>query len=170
MDGAINNWQFMKINVPLSSPADTSFVAHNIVHPSHGVVFIMDYSHSIKKVRNRIYNSGQSGTRHMESSSGQTLIWQLWWEAFAFNKTNPIAIHPKITYQHLRFDNFDQMRNRIAEEVLDRDMLQLMYEFRVSLGKQGIRLDPAIELLEQTSEILTSLEISVQYRMFVTSA
>ncbi|CAC5421052.1 unnamed protein product [Mytilus coruscus] len=46
------------------------------------------------------------------------------------------------------------MRNKLAEEVLDSDMLNLMIQYQKSLGTNGNKLDNSIELLKNTSQLI----------------
>jgi hypothetical protein len=43
------------------------------------------------------------------------------------------------------------MKNHLAEEVLNGEMLHLMKQYRESLGDVGFQLDATIELLECTT-------------------
>jgi len=49
------------------------------------------------------------------------------------------------------------MRNKLAEDVLDENMLILMKSFQTFLGTQGDELNDTIKLLEQTSTIIIIL-------------
>ena len=46
------------------------------------------------------------------------------------------------------------MRNHLAEEVLNKDMLNLMLEYKTSLAHQGEVLNGVIELLRNTSKMI----------------
>lgn len=46
------------------------------------------------------------------------------------------------------------MRNHLAEDVLNGEMLNLMKVYRKSLGESGARLDGAVRFLEQTSKLI----------------
>ena len=46
------------------------------------------------------------------------------------------------------------MRNHLAEQVLDSEMLNLMSEYRKSLGEKGACLEGATELLQKTSSLI----------------
>ena len=47
-----------------------------------------------------------------------------------------MRIHPKITDEHIFLTKPSKMRNHLAEEVLDKDMLNLMTKFQES-RKEG---------------------------------
>jgi hypothetical protein len=154
MDGAITNRQFMKINFPNGSPSQSRYITQNSVFPDVFMVMIMDYSHCIKKIRNSIYSSGLHGTRSLESADGVSILWKFWSEAFEFDRTNPLQCHRKLSHEHIVLDNAAKMRNHLAEQVLDEDMLQLMLQFKISLGAEGPKLNGCIELLKQTSVLI----------------
>ena len=154
MDGALTNRQFLKINFNGSSPSAEKYLALSPIVRSQRVAFIMDYSHVIKKIRNSLYNSGPNGTRSILSSRGLDIQWKAWVEAYDFDRSNPIQVHKKLTKDHIYLDTSSKMRNHLAEEVLNDDMLQLMVDYKGSLGSGGKCLDPHIELIKQTSTLI----------------
>ncbi|KAH3858919.1 hypothetical protein DPMN_101563 [Dreissena polymorpha] len=46
------------------------------------------------------------------------------------------------------------MRNHLAEQVLDADMLHALKVYRESLGEKGAALNGLVELIEQTSQLI----------------
>ena len=78
-------------------------------------------------------------------------MWDFCVEAFNHNRSAPLEIHRKLTYKHVFPENADKIRNHLAEEVLNEDMLQLMLDLRAHLGPRGAKLDATISLLQQTS-------------------
>ena len=107
-----------------------------------------------KKIRNNIYSSGPKGSRLLILPSGKEIKWSYWIRAYEWDRTNPLQIHQKLTSKHLYLTPTSKMTNGLAEEALNKDMLQLMLEFRISEGVNGTHLDGVIELLHQTSEII----------------
>lgn len=57
-------------------------------------------------------------------------------------------------------DSAEKMRNHLAEEVLDSNMLHLMKEYQKSLRK-GQELDGAVDLLEQSSRLISIFRDSI---------
>jgi hypothetical protein len=114
----------------------------------------MDYSHVMKKLRNNIYSSGHKGTRLLLLPSVKDIRWQYWIKAFEWDQTNPIQIHKKLKRDHVYLNSESKMKNHLAEEVLDTDMLQLIMEYKISEGVNGCHLDGVIQLLESTSAII----------------
>ena len=140
MDGAITIRQMLHIQFPISSPSHQSFLAANPIPNQNKIAFIMDYSHVIKKIRNSLLNSTANGTRLIEDSAGNEIIWDFWVEAFNHSDSTPLHLHRKLTRQHI-FPESD-------------DMLQLMYDLRLTLGQDGRKLDATIDLLQQTSVLV----------------
>ena len=64
MDGAQTNRDFMKMFFSASSPLIENFAIKNIWSPHDPqIIFIMDYSHVIKRVRNNVLKSGVGITK-----------------------------------------------------------------------------------------------------------
>ena len=97
MDGAITNRQMHHIQFPISSPSHQSFLAANPIPNQNKIAFIMDYSHVIKKIRNSLLNSTANGTRLIEDSAGNEIIWDFWVEAFKHSDSTPLHLHRKLT-------------------------------------------------------------------------
>jgi hypothetical protein len=73
MDGGESNRQFLNLNFPNATARKLKFVAKSPVNRSKNVIFIMDYSHVAKKLRNNLYASGTKGTRHLILPTGQSI-------------------------------------------------------------------------------------------------
>ena len=55
------------------------------------------------------------------------IIWDHFVKAYEWDvNTNPVRIHYKLTDEHLHPDNASKMRNHLAKEILNKDMLYLM--------------------------------------------
>ena len=156
MDGAITNRQFVDINFPQKNAKELNYGAQSPVNPQNSVFFVMDYSHVIKKVRNSLYSSSANGTRYLKLPQSEChILWKHWTDAYNWDKGNPLAIHRKLSRDHIFLDSASKMRNHLAEHVLDADMLQLMLEYKESLGEHGSHLSGTIELLKQTSPLIS---------------
>ena len=75
----------------------------------------------------------------------------MWVNAYFWDKNNPFPIHRKLTDEHLFPNNAQKMRNKLAFDVLDQEMLHLMQTYNASLKNQSEELEAAIVLLEKTS-------------------
>ncbi|KAL3854195.1 hypothetical protein ACJMK2_013473 [Sinanodonta woodiana] len=134
MDGAQSNRSFMHMHgIKLSS---TNLHVTSPVNPGQTVIFTMDYSHVIKKIRNNIMKSGikRGRTRNLELPDKNNIQWQMWVDAFNWDKTSPLQIHRALTQVHVYPNAMEKMRNHLAEEVLNDDMLNLMTQYQASLS------------------------------------
>ena len=152
MDGAQSNRSFMHIclgNKP------TSFIAKSPCISSD-VIFLMDFSHVMKKLRNNILKSGilPKSTRLLTLPSSYTIQWKMFVDFYEWDQQNALKIHRKLTYEHLHLDSQLKMRNHLAEDVLNSDMFHAMKVYQNSLGEKGQILNGAVELLEQTSKLV----------------
>lgn len=81
-------------------------------------------------------------------------MWDQWLHAANWNaKTNSRLIYHKLTLSHLRPDSSEKMRNHLAEDILDENMLNLMKQFQMFLIKSS-ELYSTIEFLENTSKMI----------------
>ena len=124
-DGAQTNRDFINMFFLEKSALNRSFAIRNIYHPSNPeIIFIMDYSHVIKRIRNNVSKSGTcDGHQRCLTVGGQNIFWAHWINAFKWDTdNNPFPIHHKLTHDHFYLTSESKMRNKLAEDVLDRDM------------------------------------------------
>lgn len=157
MDGAQANRDFMKMLL-LDTKTDSlkTMLVTNIFRPSlPKISIIMDYSHVMKKIRNNCCKSGlRSGHKRKLTHHSSLILWEHWVQAYNWDVLeNPYPIHRKLTHDHFFLTSESKMRNHLAEEVLDKDMLHLMKCYRKSLcdDAKSEELNGTIELLENTS-------------------
>lgn len=151
MDGAQANRSFMhscvndKATFLAESPCTTTPVS-----------FMMDISHVIKKIRNNILKSGihSKSTRLLTLPSDHTIHWQMFVDFFSWDQQNALQLHRKLTKDHIYLDTQNKMRNHLAEQVLDSEMLHAFKTYQNSLGEKGAVLYGLVELLEQTSLLI----------------
>lgn len=95
------------------------------------VAFLMDYSHVVKKTRNNILASciKKGYTRNLKLVSGELIQWQMFQDCYTWDKKNALQIHKRLTNEHLYPSQQSKMRNHLAEEVLDEEMLHLFLEY-----------------------------------------
>ena len=156
MDGAVSNRSFMKIHFPEEKIIESRFKAPMPCNPTKSIIFFMDPSHTFKKIRNNLMKSGNhtKSTRLLKLPNGHEIQWSMWVDAYTFDRSNPIQIHQKLTNGHLFPNQSEKMRSKLAEEVLNADMLNLMEAYQQHLGSNGSVLDGAIELLKNTSILI----------------
>lgn len=88
----------------------------------------MDISHVLKKIRNNISKSGDAAFCKRHLKYGDTFIeWDHFKGAYLWDiSTNPFPIHHKLSQEHIYLTSESKMRNHLAEEVLNGEMLHLM--------------------------------------------
>ncbi|XP_060559921.1 uncharacterized protein LOC132719970 [Ruditapes philippinarum] len=158
MDGAQNNRLFMKMLLPgneLNSIKMKTMKIRNIYDQNKpDICIIMDYSHLMKNIRNNISKSGNTNkhTKHL-MYKGKDIFWEHWCKAYLWDTSNnALKIYQKLTNDHFFLNPQLKMRNALAEDVLNSDMLHLMRKYQESLPDQEKNsLNSSIELLEITS-------------------
>ena len=85
MDGAQCNRSFLKYNVSDS----TTFTCQN---PCNSMIFIMDVSHVLEKIRNNVLKSGilKTSTRRLSLPSSKTVQWQMFIVCFHWDRSNAL--------------------------------------------------------------------------------
>ena len=68
--------------------------------------------------------------------------------------SSSFPVHHKLTQEHIFLTSVNKMRNHLAEEVLNSEMLHLMELYKGSLGQAGLKLSATIELLRCTSVLI----------------
>lgn len=143
MDGAQTNRDFMKLFFfSESSPLTEKFSTKNIWSPNDPeILFIMDYSHVIKRVRNNVNKSGNGTTYTRNLCYKQNISWEHWVNAFKWDcETNAFPLHRKLTNEHLFLSQESKMRNHLAEDVINGEMLHLMECVQKFLGERWLPL------------------------------
>ena len=150
MDGANANRTFIKMHFPVS-PLNDKYTVKSL-YGDEAIVLLQDYSHVIKKIRNSICKSSHAAKSIRTLQKGSHYIhWEHFVSAYNWDtNTNPFTIHRKLSDEHIYLSTQSKMRNHLAEEVLNDDMLHLMKKFRDS-QYDGQYLNSTIELLEHTS-------------------
>ena len=158
LDGSSNNRSFLQMHFD-GNPVHAKLKTHNRANPSQEVVFLPDPSHVIKKIRNSIFNSGE-GEKHTRRlvKDGCPIEWSQWEAAFEWCQdriVNPVAPHPKLTREHIYLSEPGKMRNQLAKDALDSNMLYLMKAHQKTLPpNEANSLNGAINLLCQTSKLI----------------
>ena len=154
-DGGGQNREFTKIQFFDSDPKKHGFVSEHLTNPGHTMAHCQDYSHNMKKLRNSIYSSGihTHSKRHIHKN-GIPIVWDHWVNAYKWDQeSNSRQVYHKLTSSHLHPDSGEKMRNHLAEDVLNEDMLNLMKQYQISLIN-GNELSSTIEFLSITSNIV----------------
>lgn len=131
LDGAIQNRQFLKINFPDIDPCTNFYLCKHPLARFQKMAFIMDYSHTAKKIRNSLVGSctGEKPLRTLQNEHGDLILWSHWRKCYEWDCSNTIPLHQKLTESHMEPSATDKMRNHLAEEVLNAEMLYVFQMF-----------------------------------------
>ena len=163
-DGAQSNRDLLKLLLPdFISLNPTSCSFKNIYcYDNPKLFFIMDISHVIKKIRNNILKSGTEANCKRHLKVGDRFIeWNHFRRAYLWDiSSHGLPVHHKLTQEHLFLTSEAKMRNHLAEDVLDCNMLHLMELYQKSLGIEGSQLEATIDLLKCTSVFIKNFRDS----------
>ena len=59
-----------------------------------------------------------------------SIHWSLWKEAYDWDVSNVLRVYPKLTREHVELTNASKMRNFLAENALDSNMMNLFVNFK----------------------------------------
>lgn len=156
-DGASTNRAFTNMLFS-SNMREQQFKFCDIFNMNHSMCAIQDIMHVLKRIRNNIESSkleNQTKPGRYLFFNNHPIVWDYWIECFNFNFQNGFGIHKKLTEDHFTLTPVSKMRNQLAIDVLDKNMLFLMKSYQATL-QDPERLSSAISLLEHTS-ILTDI-------------
>ena len=87
----------------------------------------------------------------------RTNQWKMWIDAYMWDQDNhSFKIHHKLTHDHIFPNSAQKMRNHLAYDTLNSDMLHLMQSYQQSLGEAGQKaLCGVIQFLENTSFLVS---------------
>ncbi|KAK3099914.1 hypothetical protein FSP39_011714 [Pinctada imbricata] len=153
-DGAETNRDLAKVLLGEFSSEVNSMKIQNIFSYSEDdIFFIMDFSHVMKKLRNNVSKSGY-GASHLKKSlyvNSHFIYWNHLYSAHIWDVShNPFPVYHKLTHEHFFLTSESKMRNHLAEEVLNKEMLHLIECYAESLPDNSY-LSSTIELLQHTS-------------------
>lgn len=77
-------------------------------------------------------------TRNLKLVSGEPIQWQMFQDSYTWEKKNALHIHNRLTNEHLYPSQQSKMRNHIAEEVLDEEMLHPFLEYQSTKEKTDL--------------------------------
>ena len=66
----------------------------------------------------------------MNLSSGVTIKWDMWRKVFEWDKGNVLRVYPNLRKDHIDLTQASKMRNHLAEEAMNYDMLNLFEEYK----------------------------------------
>ncbi|KAL4229198.1 hypothetical protein ACF0H5_012237 [Mactra antiquata] len=94
-------------------------------------------------------------TRLLTVQNGLTIHWEMFVNSYKWDTQNSLQLHRKLTNEHIYPDTNQKMRNYLAEDILNKKMLHLIKQYQSSLSDQGQYLKGVIELLENTSQLIS---------------
>ena len=156
MDGGSANRSLMSLILG-ENPRDQGFTTPNVFDFTRSISLVQDIKHCFKKIRNGIESSkleNQSSKKgRFLKLDGQPIVWEHFEGAFDFNTQSGLRIHRHLTKEHVTLTPSNKMRNNLATQVLDKDMLYLMKAYQASLP-QPEKLGSTVNLLESTSTLV----------------
>lgn len=128
--------------------------------PTKQISFIIDPPHLFKKIRNSVLSSLSSGLiqsyQRLLTVNGKYVIRKMWADAFTWDQLNTFKTHHKLTNEHIFPNGAQKIRNKLAYECLNDNMLNLMIQFSSTLSSAGQEdLSQAIEFLRRTSFLVS---------------
>ena len=154
LDGASTNRSFMHMHFDRSIK-ESLFTTRNIYNSSQPMFLIQDIKHVLKKIRNSVSASSTNSKVRCLVLNDLPILWDYWVQAYHYNSSFVLRIHPKLTKEHVYLTNASKMRNKLANQVLDSDMLRLMKAYQQSLPEvRRSSLNSAISFLQKTSTLV----------------
>lgn len=154
MDGSSNNRQFMRIVVNEANPRMDKFTTVNPFDFKSKLVLVQDIKHCFKKIRNSILSSGtDSNAVRTLKWNGHFILWEHFECAYLFNSRSSLRIYRNLSKDHIYINAQGKMRNFLATNVLNKDMLHLMKCVQSEMDDKS-ELEGTISLLEATSELV----------------
>ena len=156
-DGASSNRGMF--NVLCSGNArENNYLCTDVYDVTHKVAQVQDPKHCIKKIRNSVQSSkrANSGKKRKLEMAGKYILWDHWESAHQYNQSLGIQKYAALSDDHIYLTNDLKMRNHLAEQVLNRDMLLLMITYQKTLpeSKQS-DLDGTILFLKIMSKFVS---------------
>ena len=111
---------------PPAWPPCTHSIGYNFIDfLAYDLFYIQQ--HNIKKIRNNLHKSNETGKPRCLTINGKQITWKQWRSTFEWDQQSfSLPLHEKLTPQHIDLDSAAIMRNKLAEDVLDNKMLFLM--------------------------------------------
>ena len=100
MDRAQSNRSFLHINL---GPERHTMKVKSQCNFEETVIFMIVYSHFMKKVRNNILKSviKKTSTRNLTLPNDDIIQWQMWTDCYQWDQQNGLQIHRRLTNEHI---------------------------------------------------------------------
>ena len=134
MDSSSNNHQFSHIIIKPENARILKYIAENPFDTSNPISIVQDCKHVLKKIQNSILSSHNcpNAKRHLKLK-GFDIVWDHFEQAYKFNCQNALRIYRHLTKEHIEVTATGKMRNHLAINVLNADMLNFMWLYQRSL-------------------------------------
>ena len=156
MDGGSANRSLTSLLLG-EQPRVQKFTTPNIYDFTRSITLVQDIKHCFKKIRNGIESSRlenrNSKKGRLLQLDDQPIVWEHFEGAFTFNTQSGLRIHRYLTKEHISLTPSNKMRNNLATQVLDKDMLYLMKAYQSSLSEPE-ELSSTVNLLENTAVLV----------------
>ena len=154
LDGSSNNRQMTRLMTTASNARILKYVVQDPFCPTHLVAIVQDIKHVIKKIRNSLFSSRlTSSAKRLLKLNNEYICWEHFEGAYLMSINSKTSIYHRLTREHIYLTPQSKMRNHLAEQVLNADMLNLLSYYRCTLVN-GNSLNSTIELLRHTSILI----------------
>ena len=151
MDGSANNRQFTRLVLKPENARMAKYCIPDINNLDHQIAIVQDIKHVLKKICNSLYSSSmKENSPRKLMYNGKMILWEHWEDAYAYNCSHDLRIYRKLSKEHIQLSAQSKMRNHLALNVLNADMLHLMCTYQSTVANSHC-LDSTIALLKQTS-------------------
>ena len=137
------------------SPLALSMACPHPLNPLLKLIHFIDPKHVIKRLRNMVLSSG-FGFKRLLKVKGHPVVWKHWQDVYNWDlifNLEMMWIHHRLTNEHMHVTPIGKMRNHLAEQILNDEMLYLIKAYAQTLQNPS-QLDGTIEFLTNTSFIV----------------
>ena len=82
------------------------------------------FQHNFKKLRNNLEHSRESSKKPL-LLDGKKIVWEYLHEIYQYDQINAVPINRYLTNNHFKLTSYSKMRNHLADQVLDNEMLRI---------------------------------------------
>ena len=151
LDGSSNNRQMTRIMTSPTSARILKYVVQDPYCPSHLVCIVQDIKHVLKKIRNSVFSSRlTTNAKRLLKLNDEYICWEHFEGAFEMSINSKTSIYYRLSRDHIYLNPQSKMRNHLAEQVLNADMLNLLSYYRCTLANPN-SLNSTLEFLRHTA-------------------
>jgi hypothetical protein len=132
---------------------EENFIVPDIYDLAHNICLIQDIKHTLKKIRNN-FNSSRPEFKSIPGryivKNAISILWTHWEEAFKLSNNDGLPMHKSLSEEYTVLTPVSKMRNKLASDVLNKEMLYLMRCYQSTIENPA-KLTSTIEVLENTA-------------------